>query len=132
MRRLAIWTAAGFAIAAVSATTAVAARVPTTHVNVTAGKPSEFHFTLSKKRLRHGRVVFKIVNRGALPHDFKVCAKPARNVLATTCRGKGSRRLSPGKSVSLTVIFKAKGRYEYLCTVPGHAAAGMKGTLRVT
>jgi len=28
--------------------------------------------------------------------------------------------------------FKTKGTYEYLCTVPGHAAARMKGDLKVT
>jgi hypothetical protein len=32
----------------------------------------------------------------------------------------------------LRVTFKAPGTYEYLCTVPGHAAAGSKGLLTVT
>jgi uncharacterized cupredoxin-like copper-binding protein len=31
----------------------------------------------------------------------------------------------------LTVTFTAPGTYEYLCTVPGHAAAGSKGLLTV-
>jgi uncharacterized cupredoxin-like copper-binding protein len=29
------------------------------------------------------------------------------------------------------VTFAKKGRYPYSCTVPGHAAAGMKGTFTV-
>jgi uncharacterized cupredoxin-like copper-binding protein len=29
------------------------------------------------------------------------------------------------------VTFSKAGTYPYLCTVPGHAAAGMKGVLRV-
>jgi uncharacterized cupredoxin-like copper-binding protein len=31
----------------------------------------------------------------------------------------------------MTVTFAQKGNYPYLCTVPGHASAGMKGVLRV-
>jgi uncharacterized cupredoxin-like copper-binding protein len=29
------------------------------------------------------------------------------------------------------VSFKKKGKYPYLCTVPGHAEAGMKGVFTV-
>jgi uncharacterized cupredoxin-like copper-binding protein len=29
------------------------------------------------------------------------------------------------------VSFKKKGKYSYLCTVPGHAAGGMKGVFTV-
>jgi len=38
--------------------------------------------------------------------------------------------IGPGKSASLTVSLKA-GKYPYLCTVPGHAAGGMKGVFTV-
>ncbi len=42
--------------------------------------------------------------------------------------------LSPGAMgfKSLIVTLKAKGTYEYMCTVPGHAAGGMKGVFKVT
>ena len=43
-----------------------------------------------------------------------------------------SALLTPRKSASLTIAFKKAGSFEYLCTVPGHAAAGMKGNLNVT
>ena len=39
--------------------------------------------------------------------------------------------LQPGKSARLTVTFLKKGRFPYLCTVPGRAAAGMKGVFIV-
>jgi uncharacterized cupredoxin-like copper-binding protein len=39
--------------------------------------------------------------------------------------------LQPGKRARLFVTFKKKGNYSYLCTVPGHAAAGMKGVFAV-
>ena len=83
-------------------------------VTVTA---SEFKFKLSKLSVPHGKVVFTVVNKGKLPHDFKI-------------NGKKTSLVSPGKSTKLTITFKA-GKYKYLCTVPGHAAAGMKGTLTV-
>src|SRR5437588_9986585 len=41
-------------------------------IAVTAGKPSEFHFTLSKKTAALGTVTFKVTNKGNLPHDFKI------------------------------------------------------------
>ncbi|HZO96686.1 MAG TPA: plastocyanin/azurin family copper-binding protein [Gaiellaceae bacterium] len=90
-----------------------------TTVTVTAGKPSEFRFTLSKKSAVHGAVTFKVTNKGALPHDFKIA-------------GKKTKLLSPGQSQSLKITFKKAGKYPYLCTVTGHAAAGMKGTFKVT
>ena len=40
--------------------------------------------------------------------------------------------LKPGKSATLTIVFAKAGTYEYLCTVARHAAAGVKGVLKVT
>lgn len=100
--------------------TARAARgATTTRVTVTAGKPSEFRFELSKRSVHKGTVIFRIVDRGALSHDFKI-------------HGKKTKLLSPGRSATLRVVFEKAGHYRYVCTVPGHAAAGMKGVLRVT
>ena len=88
-----------------------------TSVKVTAGKPTEFRFTLSKKSVAKGAATFRITNRGKLEHDFKIA-------------GKTSKKLKPGKSTTLKVVLK-KGKLKFLCTVPGHAAAGMRGTLIV-
>jgi uncharacterized cupredoxin-like copper-binding protein len=88
-------------------------------VTVTAGKPSPFAFTLSKKSVSKGIVTFKVTNKGAgLPHDFKIS-------------GRKTKMLQPGKSDTLRVTFLKTGTYPYVCTVPGHAAAGMKGVLTV-
>jgi uncharacterized cupredoxin-like copper-binding protein len=89
-----------------------------TVVKVTAGKPSELKFTLSKKASAKGVVTFKVTNRGALEHDFKIA-------------GKVTKKLKPGTTATLKVIFKNGGKFKYLCTVPGHAAAGMRGTFVV-
>jgi uncharacterized cupredoxin-like copper-binding protein len=127
MRRMRTRAAAGAIVAAafVGATVAGAAEAtPTatrgTVLGVTAGVPGEFHFKLSKASVPHGKAVTIIVtNRGNLPHDFKIA-------------GKKTPLLQSGKTARLTLSFKKAGRYPYLCTVSGHAAAGMKGTLRVT
>jgi uncharacterized cupredoxin-like copper-binding protein len=88
-----------------------------TVVTVTAGKPSELRFTVSKKIVTKGKVTFKVTNKGALEHDFKI-------------GGKVTPKLKPGKTVLLTVALK-KGKAPYLCTIPGHAAAGMRGVITV-
>jgi uncharacterized cupredoxin-like copper-binding protein len=40
--------------------------------------------------------------------------------------------LQPGKKASLAVTFAKAGKFPYLCTGPGHAKLGMKGTFTVT
>jgi uncharacterized cupredoxin-like copper-binding protein len=123
--------AAFFALTAVPVAQALHARAAAT-VAVTAGKPSEFRFTLLPKTVPHGTVTFKVTNKGNLPHDFKVCSATAKAATALTCAGHGAPLVSPGASATLKVTFKKAGTYEYLCTVSGHAAAGMKGLLKVT
>jgi nitrite reductase (NO-forming) len=78
----------------------------------------EFKFTLSRKTAPHGTVVFKLVNKGHIAHDFKIA-------------GKKTPRIKPGKTATLKVTL-TKGPHKYVCTVPGHAAAGMKGTFKAT
>lgn len=107
------------------------AKASGTTVTVTAGKPSEFAFTLSTKSVAPGSVTFKVTNKGALAHTFFVCSANTGGS-ANKCAGKGTAQISPGKSATLTISFTKAGSYEYLCTVPGHAAAGMKGDLKVT
>ena len=104
---------------AVSAFGKADAAVP---VTVTAGKPTEFGFTLSKKTVTKGAaaltVAFKVTNKGSISHDFKIA-------------GKKTAALTTGKTQTITVKFTKKGKYAYLCTLPGHAAGGMKGTFTV-
>ena len=87
-------------------------------VGVTAGKPSEFKFILSKKSVAKGLVTFKVVNQGMIAHDFKI-------------GGKKTPAIQRGKTATLKVTFKKAGKYPFLCTLPSHAAAGMKGVLVV-
>jgi len=85
-------------------------------VKVTA---KEFKFTLSAKTAKRGVVIFKVTNVGALQHDFEIS-------------GRKTKLLSHGQSDTLRVTFLRKGAYPYKCTVPGHAAQGMKGVFTIT
>ena len=79
----------------------------------------EFAFKLSTRSIaRPGNVAFTVKNRGSIEHNFKI-------------NGKSTPDLQPGKTAHLSVTFKKKGRYRYLCTEPGHAAAGMRGVFTV-
>jgi plastocyanin len=120
MRRRSV-LAAAIVITAAASTAQIAsagdqptAQASASTVNV-SGK--EFAFTLSPSSAKAGSVTFKFTNKGRLKHDFKIA-------------GKQTKILSKGKSQSITVKLK-KGSYSYLCTVKGHAAAGMKGKFRV-
>jgi uncharacterized cupredoxin-like copper-binding protein len=120
------------ALVLVAVPTAQATRTRTAAaITVTAGKPAEFGFKLSSKTVPHGAVTFSVTNGGNVPHNFKVCSK-ASAVKADTCTGKGTPMINPGSKATLKVAFLKAGTYEYLCTVPGHATAGMKGLLKVT
>jgi uncharacterized cupredoxin-like copper-binding protein len=89
-----------------------------TAVTVTAGKPAELKFKLSATSAPKGVIAFKVTNKGSLEHDFKIA-------------GKKTTRLKPGASKTLTVTITKPGKYTFMCTVTGHAAAGMKGTFTV-
>jgi uncharacterized cupredoxin-like copper-binding protein len=79
----------------------------------------EFSFKLSKRVVPTGTtVVFKVVNKGKIGHDFRIA-------------GKKTKLLNPGKSQLLTVTFKKKGSFKYDCTVTGHARLGMTGKFGV-
>ncbi len=78
----------------------------------------DFRFVLSRQRVPVGTVRFVVVNRGATVHDFAI----------------GHARtgfLKPGKQQTILARFTKATRAAYRCTIAGHAALGMKGTLVV-
>ncbi|MCW2985143.1 MAG: hypothetical protein JWR63_2713 [Conexibacter sp.] len=106
-------TPAGLASARTDPTAYAAA---TTRISVT-GK--EFSFHLSRTSIsKPGTVAFTFRNAGTMAHDFKI-------------GGKTSKLIGPHKTTTLAVTFHKKGRFTYICTVPGHAQAGMKGVFTV-
>lgn len=87
----------------------------TTRVTV---KAYEFRYAFSRRSVPTGTVIFTVVNKGKISHDFKIA-------------GKKTKTLLPGKSQILRVSMPKKGQYAFLCTLFGHAKAGMKGKFAV-
>jgi uncharacterized cupredoxin-like copper-binding protein len=110
----ALWLAA--AVSAI-APTALAADSSET-VDVVAGKPLEFSYTLRPRQVLTGTVTFIVHNAGLLPHDFAM-------------RGRESGLVAPGATVVFTVRFPTPGVYEYVSMIRGQQAAGMTGELTV-
>jgi len=103
-------------------------------IGVTLGDPLELSIKLSKTSMvPAGTITFEVTNRGLIPHDFKLCTKPVAKAAAATnsCAGKKTARLKPGQAATLTITLSKAGKYEFLCTETGQAAAGMKGLLGI-
>jgi uncharacterized cupredoxin-like copper-binding protein len=87
-------------------------------INVTL---QEMTVALDKTQAPAGTVTFVVQNNGHAPHNFAI-------------KGNGVEQKTPllesGQSATLTVDL-SPGTYEYECAVPGHAMAGMRGTLTV-
>jgi uncharacterized cupredoxin-like copper-binding protein len=113
---LGVVLASGFlALLVAPITSARSTSVKVTTVTVTM---KEFKFILSRKTVPHGKIIFKLVNKGALVHDFMIATKK-------------SLHIPPHKTGKLVVTL-AKGLHRYKCTIDSHARFGMKGTLKVT
>jgi plastocyanin len=103
------------ALTPIGSASPVKAQAPTL-ITVSA---KEFSFTMSKRSVPVGTTVtFNVVNKGKITHNFFIA-------------GKVTKMLSPGQSAKLTVKFSKKGLFPYLCTLTGHANAGMKGKFAV-
>jgi nitrite reductase (NO-forming) len=59
-------------------------------------------------------------NGGGIPHDFALTEGVSRPVKIEAQGGQAARG---------AFTIDAPGTYTFVCTVPGHAAAGMRGTL---
>ena len=90
------------------------------HVQVTA---VEYHYTLSRTTVPHGKVIFEFVNDGEDEHNLNVL--PAEGPVA------GSFANTPSKGVRDQEIELRAGTYTLLCSMPEHEQKGMKATLVV-
>jgi len=90
--------------------------------------------TLPKVAMAHNFVLLKL---GAKQLDFVNAAAMARatDFIPPDMKDQviGATALAgPGETVEVTIkVPTAVGSYPYMCTFPGHFAAGMKGTLEV-
>jgi uncharacterized cupredoxin-like copper-binding protein len=85
-----------------------------------AGK--EFSFQPAKIEVPAGETTtITFENTGRLSHNLTIPALDA-----------ASGTIQAGDRAEITVMPNEPGRYEIRCSVPGHAPAGMTGTLVVT
>jgi azurin len=87
--------------------------------------------TLPKVAMAHNVVVLKA---GAKQADFANAAAMARatDFVPTEMKDQvvaASGLAGPGETVEVTVKIPAAGAYPFICTFPGHFAAGMRGTI---
>jgi uncharacterized cupredoxin-like copper-binding protein len=84
----------------------------------------EFNLTLSRTTLAAGPVIVQLANQGEDGHDLRIQRADGRGA----ARGVGETQ--PGD----TALWRGRlrpGRYRLFCSLPGHAAAGMRATVRV-
>ena len=81
------------------------------------------------KTLKHGvKYTFTLSNRGKFPHDMLFDGKKVDDVGV-----HNKAAVAPGKTASFSVTFPEAGRtYRFYCAIKGHAAKGMKGTVKIT
>ena len=99
----------------------------------------------------HGAVSFLAVNGGNVNHELVVLPLPETQIVGTrpiagdaridegdslgeasnTCNEGAGNGIAPGASSWVTLTLQP-GRYELVCNLPGHYAAGMYTQLTVT
>ena len=121
---VALTTACGSTVATggPGASVAIPAPAPaagTQQVTVTVG--SAMQFAPSSLVIRAGQPIeLTLRNGGAIPHDFTL-AEGASHPVRIEAQG--------GPTARGTFTIDSPGTYAFVCSVPGHAAAGMRGTI---
>jgi len=91
-------------------------------VKVSSDPSGQLKFNTTKLTAKAGSDSFDFTNDAPISHDFTVETSSGQKVGATPIFSGGTK--------SFTATLKP-GTYKFLCTVPGHAAAGMQGTITV-
>ena len=113
--------------AAVDATTTTAPPTPTavpaapTTIPVSA---KLYAFTPSKLTIASGEPVTILLKSKDTIHDFVVNGRGVSNKKIVTVK--------PRKSAKGKLVLPKPGKYEFYCSIQGHRAAGMRGTITAT
>jgi plastocyanin len=90
-------------------------------LEIDADPTGQLKFLASKASATAGKVTIKMLNKSSVSHDIAI-------------QGNGVQQVGPivanGKTSTVSASLKP-GTYTFYCSVPGHEAAGMKGTLTV-
>ena len=85
----------------------------------------EYRFSLYRQTVHAGRIAFNMTNFGEDKHNLRLTGPGGY-------RSAVSPEVAPfGGRVRFTVNLRRAGTYRLVCLEPGHAAKGMKATLRV-
>jgi plastocyanin len=90
-------------------------------VTVAADPSGALAYEQTTLQAKAGKVTIDFANNSQVPHDV---------VVQQGDEDLGATDQITGSTTKTTVDFKA-GTYTFYCSVPGHLAAGMKGTLTV-
>ena len=120
-------TSSTSAAAAATTSTSTSASAPSSggasQMAIAANPGGALMFDKSSLTAKAGKVTITFTNKAPEAHNFTIQGPSGATVAATPTFNGGSK--------TLTATLKP-GTYTFLCTVPGHAMAGMKGTLKVT
>jgi hypothetical protein len=83
----------------------------------------EYSLVLSRQTLVRGPTLIQLVNRGEDPHDLRLKRIGGSRVV--------SLRETPSGGLLERQVRLVTGRYRLWCSLPGHAALGMRAQLRV-
>ncbi len=114
-KRMRITAAVAAAATIIAAAPAMAAAKT---INTSTSKTAMFKFKGMPATLTAGTYVFAYTNNSGIDHDLKV------GTVSTPTFKSGTK--------TIKVTLKKGTKVKYLCTVSGHAQAGMKGTITVT
>ncbi len=90
-------------------------------VEIDADPTGQLKFLASSASATSGKVTLRMKNMSSVQHDISIRGQGVNEVGAVVSNG--------GVSTVSTAL--KPGTYEFYCSVDGHAAAGMKGTLTV-
>jgi uncharacterized cupredoxin-like copper-binding protein len=89
----------------------------TYYVRVKGKRVKKHKTVLVQKPVKAGPLKFVVKNIGKIPHNFVI-------------GDQQSLVIKPGETTTVTITL-SKGKHRYECSITGHAALGMKGTLVV-
>ncbi len=112
------------AAAPASSAGSAAAAVPEGALQISAAADNALAYDTSSLSAKAGKVTIAMENPSVLDHNVAVKTESGRVLATGAVVGQG------GTSVATATL--APGTYVFYCSVPGHEAAGMKGTLAVT
>ncbi len=120
-------------------------------MNAPAGSTGMMRLIVDRSTVTHGHVSVLAVNAGNINHELVILPIPSGQIVGTraigadaeidetgslgeasnTCAAGSGDGIAPSASSWVTVTLPA-GRYELVCNLPGHYAAGMYAQLIVT